>query len=108
FWANRYFEKLCGFLTTAGPCEARPGENKTARQAGRFCCFLVVDFRIRTETKPIRTARSARIVHVEIDRVRRHFETLHLSHLEIDIAVDEIIVEHAAVLEECAPLVEVL
>ena len=50
---------------------------------------------------------SVRIVHVEFDRVRRHFKAHHLGHLQLDIAVDEVVVEHVARLEEGAVLVEV-
>jgi hypothetical protein len=45
-----------------------------------------------------RRARSLRIVHVELDRVRGHLKTLDFGHLELDEAVDEVVVEHAAVL----------
>jgi len=51
--------------------------------------------------------RSLRIVHVELDRVRGHLETLDFGHLELDEAVDEVVVEHAAVLQEGAVLVEI-
>jgi hypothetical protein len=47
--------------------------------------------------------RSLRIVHVELDRVRGHLETLDFGHLELD----EVVVEHAAVLQEGAVLVEI-
>src|SRR3954447_1420414 len=55
-----------------------------------------------------RAKRSARIVHVELDRMRRHFETRDFGHLQLDIAVDEIIVEHPAGLEKRAIVVEIL
>src|SRR5690242_1912988 len=50
---------------------------------------------------------SVRIVHLEFDRMRRHLKTLDFGHLQLDEAVDEVVVEHAAVLEEGAVLVEV-
>jgi hypothetical protein len=34
--------------------------------------------------------------------MRRHFEARDLGHLQLDIAVDEVVVEHPAVLEEGA------
>ena len=40
--------------------------------------------------------------------MRGHFETHHVLHLQLDIAVDEVVVEHAAGLQERAILVEVL
>src|SRR4051794_30249655 len=52
--------------------------------------------------------KSQRIVHVEFDRMRGHLKTLDFGHLQLDVAVDEIVVEHAAVLEEGAVLVEIL
>src|SRR6266850_2884590 len=55
--------------------------------------------------KPAET--SQRIVHVEFDRVRGHLEAFDFGHLELDEAVDEVVVEHAAGLEEGAVLVEV-
>src|SRR3954452_19772668 len=58
----------------------------------------------------VRRSRSgglARIVHLELDRVRGHFEAGDFGHLQLDISVDEVVVEHAAVLEEAAVLVEV-
>ncbi len=51
--------------------------------------------------------KSDRVVHVELDRMRRHFEAHHVLHLQLNIAVDEVVVEHAASLEERAVLVEV-
>src|SRR5690606_34947869 len=36
---------------------------------------------------------SDRIVHVEFDRVRRHFEAQNLGHLQLDIGVDLVVVE---------------
>jgi hypothetical protein len=51
---------------------------------------------------------SERVVHVEFDGMRRHLEPLNLGHFQLDVTVDEIVVEHPAVLEEGAILVEVL
>jgi hypothetical protein len=48
----------------------------------------------------------SRVVHLVFDRVGGVFEADHLGHLQLDIAVDEIVVEHAAGLEERAVLVE--
>jgi hypothetical protein len=39
---------------------------------------------------------SVGVVHRELDRVRRHLEALHILHLELDIALDEVVVEDAA------------
>src|SRR5216683_2599447 len=52
--------------------------------------------------------RSQRVVHFEFDRMWRHLEALDFGHLQLDIAVDKVVVEDAAVLEEGAILVEVL
>src|SRR4051794_3937517 len=35
---------------------------------------------------------SQRIVHLEFDRMRRHLEALDFGHLQLDIAVDEVVV----------------
>ena len=40
---------------------------------------------------------SAGIVHVEFDRVRRHLQAEDLLHLQVDIAVDEVLAENVAV-----------
>jgi hypothetical protein len=40
--------------------------------------------------------------------MRGHFEALGFGHLQLDEAVDEVVVEHAAGLEEPAILVEIL
>src|SRR2546423_11543737 len=55
-----------------------------------------------------RARQSQRIVHLEFDRMRRHLEALNFGHLQLDIAVDEVVVEHTPVLEEGAILVEIL
>src|SRR5580704_11041068 len=52
------------------------------------------------------TRRLRGIVHFELDRMRRVLEADDLAHLQVDIAVDEIVIEHAADLEEGAILVE--
>jgi hypothetical protein len=49
---------------------------------------------------------SSRVVHLVFDRVRGMFEADHLGHLQLDIAVDEIVIEHAPGREEGAVLVE--
>ena len=49
-----------------------------------------------------------RVVHVEFDRVRGHFEAHDLCHLQLDVAVDLVVVEDAAGLQEAAVLVEAL
>ena len=51
--------------------------------------------------------RLQRVVHIEFDRMRRHLEALHLGHLQFDEGVDEVVVKHAADLEEGAILIEV-
>src|SRR5262245_22662772 len=49
---------------------------------------------------------SSRIVHHELERMRRHLEALHFRHLQVHVAVDEVVVEDAALLQEVAVLVE--
>src|SRR5205085_9446058 len=44
--------------------------------------------------------KSLRIIHIELDRVRGHLEALDFGHFQFDIAVDEVVIEHAAILEE--------
>ncbi len=41
---------------------------------------------------------SQRIIHIKLDRMRGHLEAFDFGHLQLDVAVDEIVVEHAAVL----------
>src|SRR5207302_9477679 len=50
----------------------------------------------------------SRIIHLERDRMRSALEADYLLHLEFDIAVDEVVVEHAAGFEELAVLVEIV
>src|SRR5581483_11979997 len=50
---------------------------------------------------------SSRIVHRVLDRVGRVLEADHLGHLQLDIAVDEIVIEDAAGFQEFAILVEI-
>src|ERR1044072_7460998 len=47
------------------------------------------------------------VVHLGFDRMRGVLEADHLGHLQLDVAVDEVVIEHAAGLEELAVLVEV-
>src|ERR1700736_6217565 len=58
---------------------------------------------------PIRSfgINSQRIIHVEFDRVRGHLAAHHLAHFQFDVAVDDVVVEDAAGLEERAVLVEI-
>src|SRR5436190_16209788 len=52
-------------------------------------------------------ASSGRVIHLELDRMRGVLETDHLLHLELDVHLDEIVVEHAAGFQELAVLVEI-
>src|SRR5687767_3532881 len=49
-----------------------------------------------------------RVVHLELDRVRGVLEADHLLHLQVDVAVDEVVVEYPTGLEEGAILVQLL
>src|SRR6266853_6293372 len=63
----------------------------------------------RSEERPLIVSSSCglgRVVHLVLDRMRGVLEADHLLHLQLDVAVDEIVVEHAADLEELAILVE--
>src|SRR5258708_4771584 len=57
--------------------------------------------------EPARCASLHRIVHVELDRVRRLVEADDLLHLQLDVGIDHVVGEHVAGLEEGAVLVEV-
>jgi hypothetical protein len=48
------------------------------------------------------------MIHLELDRVRGHLKTLDFGHLQLDEAVDEVVAEDTAVLQEGAVLVEIL
>src|SRR5262249_25920592 len=54
----------------------------------------------------LRTEKLSRVVHLVFNRVGGVFEANDLAHLQLDIAVDEIVVEYTAGLEELAVLVE--
>src|SRR3977135_1172764 len=49
---------------------------------------------------------SRRVVHLELDGMRGVLEADHFRHLQVDVAVDEVVVEHAAGLEEGAVGIE--
>src|SRR6202171_2810470 len=51
------------------------------------------------------TQRLRRVVHFELDRMRGVLEADDLAHLQVDIGVDEVVIEHAADLEEAAVLI---
>src|SRR6188474_1456012 len=53
-------------------------------------------------------ARLYRVVHIELDRVRGHLEALDLGHLELEIGVDHVVREDAALFQEVSVLVEVV
>src|ERR1041385_2753285 len=69
----------------------------------------------RSEERPEREPRRrgdkggyalSRIVHLVFDRMRGVLEANHFGHLQLDVTVDEVVIEHAAGLEEVAILVE--
>src|SRR5690606_10526449 len=49
---------------------------------------------------------SEAVVQVELDRMRRHLHALDLLLLQRDIAVDQLVAEHVALLQELAVAVE--
>ena len=51
-------------------------------------------------------APSTAVIHIELDRMRRHLETLHLLHLQLEIGVDLIVGEDVAPLQEGAVRIE--
>lgn len=50
---------------------------------------------------------SVGIVHREFDGMRCHFKTHDVMHLELDVAVNEVVIEHSARFQERAILVEI-
>ena len=42
------------------------------------------------------------VIHVELDRMRRHFEPVNFFHLQLDVSIDLIIIENAAGFQEVA------
>jgi hypothetical protein len=52
--------------------------------------------------------RGKRVVHVELDRVRGHAEARDFVHLQLDVGVEHVVGEHAALGQEGAVLVQVL
>src|SRR5260370_20529776 len=65
----------------------------------------------RSAPKPVALgdvgSNSRRIIHLELDRMRSVLEPDHFLHLELDVHLDEIVVEHPAGFEELAVLVEI-
>src|SRR6266480_404313 len=51
--------------------------------------------------------RLRRVIHLEFDWMRRVLEANDLDHLELDIAIDEIVIEDAARFEEVTVLVQI-
>src|SRR5215216_287876 len=52
-------------------------------------------------------ARLGRVIHLELDRMRGVLEADHLLHLQVNVAVDEVVFEHVIGFEEGAVLVEI-
>src|SRR4051794_23505976 len=84
-------------------CELSNTQKQKAPLAERLSHFTPC----RARAKPARAQTSQRVIHVELDRMRGHLEAFDFGHLQLDVAVDEVVVEHAAVLQEAAVLVEV-
>src|ERR1700678_1316680 len=88
---------------------------KVRRFNSQFCC-LRCHRKNRPESKEPglatglsryrRSVRSDRIVHLEFDRMRRVLERVDFLHLELDVAVDEVVREDATLLEEGAIVIE--
>src|SRR5215471_7296177 len=49
---------------------------------------------------------SDRVIHLVLDRMRRHAEARDLLQLQLDVRIDEVVTEHAARLDEAAVLVQ--
>ena len=49
-----------------------------------------------------------RVVHIVLDRMRRHLVAHVLFHAECYVGVDQVVVQHAAGFQEAAILVEVV
>src|SRR6185369_12603479 len=80
--------------------------NKKRTRTGSFS-----HHKARRKRGPLKGTRVLRplkaVVHVELDRMRRHAETGHFLHLQLDIGVDHGVGEHAAFGQEAASLVQV-
>src|SRR3954471_15192073 len=88
---------MCPKVSTAFPSSVR------AQEKGR-------SFRSARGRWPRRSGLGeylGRVVHLVLDRMRGVLEADHLGHLQLDVAVDEVVIEHATGLEEFAILVEV-
>ena len=48
------------------------------------------------------------VVHIELDRMRRHAETRDFFHLELDIGIKHVVTEDTALGHKCTVLVEVV
>src|SRR5271166_5499723 len=102
-----------GSLRRAGRRERNQGrEDKPAAASDKAAKRRALGCAVTKKGGPLaapfrrRSKASVGIVHVELDRVRRHLEAIDVSHLELDVAVDEVVIEHVARLEEHAVLVE--
>src|SRR5690349_13476688 len=90
-WPNWPWRIRCnGCSTCSRSVSGRPdGKNKKG-PAGPF------------HKRTTRSSNLRRVVHLVFDRMRGVLELDHLGHLEIDVAVDLVVVEHAAGLQEIA------
>src|SRR3990167_959376 len=116
-WSKAMPTRRSSDLTRPRPKRAEPGAQS---QFGKAPAFAPGLFRsgVRTPNRkgrhPKMPASDVRreafrlvlVVHVELDRVRMEFVAHVFFHLQLDIGIDLVVVEHAAFLEEGAVGVE--
>jgi hypothetical protein len=97
---------------SVGICRSSSKRENSRGGAFSHCSFKVIGKKRRRPVRAafrldvclyklgLRAVRSDREVHVEFDRVRRHFEALDFFHLQFDVGVDHVVGEDVAGLEE--------
>src|SRR5262249_8766073 len=90
----------------------KTGAPESAREGRRVAATWEEDSSLahalfRKQVPTFRDHALGRVVHLELDRVGGVLEADHFLHLELDVAVDEIVIEHAARFEEVAVLFQI-
>ncbi len=96
------FRRLQFLFWCGDAAVARRNErNKEKGAEAPFSLHRLMQCREDTHARTLR-----RVVHFELDRMRGVLEANDLGHLQIDVRVDEVVVEHAAGFKEAAVLIE--
>src|SRR4029079_13197624 len=83
--------RACGGEKTRAPSSTGPRKVASLSNASRSAK--------RTHRCALRSTRSpalGRVIHFELDRVRRVLEANDFAHLQVDVGIDEVVIEHVA------------